>query len=170
MSITLSHQSCFIFLFEGLFINLIQDGILKVTAEEKSRGSWNRILVTNIFNSLIPAEKERMIADAERYRLDDLEHRERAAARNELELYCYNAKSSIERVDQSLKGGILELIQQTIQWLKNGPLISVEQIESKKKTIHQHILNMARIFSPDHQFELVEEVMLTNIIPLPVDS
>lgn len=110
-----------------------------------------------------------MIANAERYRLDDLEQRKRAAARNELELYCYHTKSSIERVNQSLKEALLDMIEQTIQWLENGPLASVEEMELKKKNI-EHLLNSPKIPSTVYQFKdpLVEEVLPTNNTALSI--
>lgn len=82
-----------------------------------------------------------MIADAENYHLDDLEQRKRAASRNDLELYCYNTKSSLKgALDESLNGALLDMIEQTIQWLENSPLARVEDIELKKKSI-EHMLN-----------------------------
>jgi len=134
-----------------------------VTAEEKSLGNLRSIAVTNDY-WLTQAEKERMIADVENYRLDDLEQRKRAASRNDLELYCYNTKSSLKGVlDQSLNGALLDMIEQTIQWLENIPLASVEDMELKRKNI-EHMLNKPKIPSFDHKLEdpLVEKVLPTE--------
>ncbi len=140
---------------------------MNLTAEENSMGCLRSVAVTNDY-LLTQTEKERMIVDAENYRLDDLEQRKRAASRNDLELYCYNTKSSLKGVlDQSLNGALLDMIEKTIQWVENSPLACVEDMELKRKNI-EHMLNKPKIPSFDHQLEdpLVEKVLATdNTVP-----
>ncbi len=80
---------------------------------------------------------ERMIADAERYHQDDLEQQKRATARNDLESFCSDTKSKIERAHHPLKGALLEMIERVIQWLENGPLASVGAMDRKKQNIER---------------------------------
>jgi len=55
------------------------------------------ITITNDENRLPKDEIDRMIADAERYRMDDLEQKKRALVRCELETYCRDLKSSLNK-------------------------------------------------------------------------
>jgi len=96
---------------------------------------------------------ERMIADAERYHQDDLEQQKRATARNDLESFCSDTKSKIERAHHPLKGALLEMIERVIQWLENGPLASVGAMDRKKQNIE---LLLHTILS-DPQVSVVEE-------------
>jgi len=119
-----------------------------------SRGFWSNLTVTCPENLITEEEMERMIADAERYRQDDLEQEKRATARNDLESFCSDAKSKIERVYHPLKEALLEMIEQTIQWLENGPLASVEVMDTQK-------LNIERLLDTilsDPRVSLVEAV------------
>jgi len=86
---------------------------------------------------------ERMIADAERYRLDDLEQKKRFLARCELDTYCRDLKSSLSKIGikHPMKKTLIEKCQQTIQWLDNGPLATSEEMLAKKESI-THLRNI----------------------------
>jgi len=72
------------------------NGILNVSAADKSTGRENKITITNDKGRLSKEEIERMVSDAERYRSEDEKQRERVAAKNSLESYCFNMKSTVE--------------------------------------------------------------------------
>ncbi len=117
---------------------------MNISAVDNSKGDGenNMILITNDETRLLEEEMNRIIADSERYRLDDEEQRKRAISRNDLELYCYDCKSKIERLNHCPnKETVLEMIELTILGLENGPLPTVEEMESKKKEI-ERLLNM----------------------------
>ena len=80
-----------------------------------------------------------MVADAERYRLDDLEQRKRATARNELEIYCRVVTSGLIKrgINNCNTKALLEKCEQTIQWLEKGPLASTEETFAKKEDIER---------------------------------
>ena len=110
---------------------------MTVTAVERSTGSSNGITITNDENRLTKEEMEHMIADAERYRLDDLEQKKRALARCELDTYCRDLKSSLSKrgIKHPMKKTLIEKCQQTIQWLENGPFATSEEMVAKKESI-----------------------------------
>lgn len=121
-----------------MFISLFKDGVLNVTAAEKSTGSKNKITITNDENRLTKKEIEQMIADAERYRLDDAEQRKRSLARNDLEDYCHDVKKLVDGNPNNHSSAMILLktmCDQTIKWLSVGPLASVEEIVAKKEKI-----------------------------------
>ena len=69
------------------------NGILNVTASEKSTGKTNKITITNDKGRLSKEEIERMIDEAEKYKNEDLLIKERIEAKNKLEGEIYNLKN-----------------------------------------------------------------------------
>nr|5XI9_A Chain A, Heat shock 70 kDa protein 1A [Homo sapiens] len=82
------------------------NGILNVTATDKSTGKANKITITNDKGRLSKEEIERMVQEAEKYKAEDEVQRERVSAKNALESYAFNMKSAVE--DEGLKGKISE--------------------------------------------------------------
>merc|ERR1711970_1459380 len=82
------------------------NGILNVSACDKSTGKSQKITITNDKGRLSKEEIERMVSDAEKYKQDDEAAREKVSAKNELESYAYNAKQSIE--DEKIKDKVSE--------------------------------------------------------------
>merc|ERR1712126_438283 len=80
------------------------NGILNVSAVDKSTGKENKITITNDKGRLSKEDIERMVSDAERFKADDEKQKERISAKNGLESYCFNMKTTIE--DEKLKDKI----------------------------------------------------------------
>merc|ERR1712113_354718 len=82
------------------------NGILNVSAADKSSGKSQKITITNDKGRLSKEEIEKMVNDAEKFKAEDDQQKERIAAKNGLESYCFNMKSTVE--DDKLKGKISE--------------------------------------------------------------
>ncbi|KAG5447284.1 Heat shock cognate 71 kDa protein [Clonorchis sinensis] len=82
------------------------NGILNVSAVDKSTGKQNKITITNDKGRLSKDEIDRMVADAEKYKADDEHQRDRVAAKNALESYAYSMKQTVE--DEKVKDKISE--------------------------------------------------------------
>merc|ERR1712126_384840 len=82
------------------------NGILNVTAADKSTGKENKITITNDKGRLSKEEIERMVSDAEKFKAEDDKQKERISAKNGLESYCFNIKSTAE--DEKLSDKISE--------------------------------------------------------------
>merc|ERR1712117_468764 len=80
------------------------NGILNVSALDKSSGKQEKITITNDKGRLSKDEIERMVNEAEEYKAEDDKQKERISAKNGLESYCFNMKSTIE--DENFKGKI----------------------------------------------------------------
>merc|ERR1712096_555173 len=74
------------------------------TYADKSTGKENKITITNDEGRLSKEDIEKMVNDAEKYKAEDEQQRERVQAKNELESYAFNVKQSVE--DDKLKGKI----------------------------------------------------------------
>merc|ERR1712183_714016 len=117
------------------------NGILNVSACDKSTGKQNKITITNDKGRLSKEEIERMVNDAEKFKADDEKQKERISAKNGLESYCFNMKTTIE--DEKVKDKISEddmkkindKWDEAIKWLDANQLAEVEEFNDKQKEI-----------------------------------
>merc|ERR1712054_320178 len=68
------------------------NGMLNVSAVEKSTGKENKITITNDKRRLSKEDVEKMTADAEKYAKEDEEFKKKIESRNGLEQYAYQMK------------------------------------------------------------------------------
>ena len=100
------------------------NGILNVSATDKSTGRENKITITNDKGRLSKEEIERMVSDAEKYKKEDETQRDRISAKNSLESYCFNMKTSMNddkvsaKVSEGDKAKVNEAIESTLKWME----------------------------------------------------
>lgn len=119
------------------------NGILNVSAVDKSTGKENKITITNDKGRLSKEEIERMVQDADRYKAEDDLQRDKIAAKNSLESYAFNMKSSAQ--DDNLKGKLseeeqkklIEKCDETISWLENNQLADKEEYQHRQKELEK---------------------------------
>ncbi|KAL0109335.1 hypothetical protein PUN28_014427 [Cardiocondyla obscurior] len=117
------------------------NGILNVSAIEKTTGKENKITITNDKGRLSKEDIERMVNEAETYRSEDEQQRERISAKNALESYCFNMKSTIEddkvkdKIDASDKEKVLSKCNEIISWLDANQLAEKEEFADKQKEL-----------------------------------
>ncbi|XP_055908073.1 heat shock 70 kDa protein cognate 4 [Eupeodes corollae] len=122
------------------------NGILNVTAIEKSTGRENKITITNDKGRLSKEDIERMVNEAETYRNEDEKQRERINSKNALESYCFQMKSTIDdanvksKLSDSDRQNILQKCNETIAWLDGNQQAEKEEYEYKQKEL-EHICN-----------------------------
>jgi L1 cell adhesion molecule like protein len=78
------------------------NGILNVSAEDKSSGKRQQITITNEKGRLSQAEIDRMVEEAEKYSKADKERRENVDLKNEADSLCYQATKQLESLDATL--------------------------------------------------------------------
>jgi len=114
------------------------NGILNVSALEKSTGKENKITITNEKGRLSQEEIERMVSDAEKYKAEDDANRNRVEAKNALENYCFSLKSSISgenNLDPSDKEKLESKIEETTKWLDDNQNADKEEFEQQQKAL-----------------------------------
>jgi len=117
------------------------NGILNVSAADKSSGKSQKITITNDKGRLSKEEIEKMVNDAEKFKAEDDQQKERISAKNGLESYCFNMKSTVE--DDKLKGKISESdlktisdkCEETIKWLDQNQSAEVDEFKHKQSEI-----------------------------------
>jgi L1 cell adhesion molecule like protein len=117
------------------------NGILNVSAEDKTAGVKNKITITNDKGRLSKEEIEKMVKDAERYKAEDEEVKRKVEAKNSLENYAYNMRNTIkdEKIGGKLgsddKEKIEKAVEEAIQWLEANQLAEVDEFEDKQKEL-----------------------------------
>ncbi|KAJ9160103.1 hypothetical protein P3X46_025535 [Hevea brasiliensis] len=117
------------------------NGILNVSAEDKTTGQKNKITITNDKGRLSKEEIEKMVQEAEKYKSEDEEHKKKVEAKNALENYAYNMRNTVKdekissKLDASDKKKIEDAIEQTIHWLDSNQLAEADEFEDKMKEL-----------------------------------
>merc|ERR1711923_683221 len=117
------------------------NGILNISAVDKSSGKKENITITNDKGRLSAEEIEKMLADAEKYKADDDHQKERITAKNALESYCFNMKSTCEddklkdKIPESDRKTILDKCDETIAWLDGNQTAEIDEYKDKQKEV-----------------------------------
>ena len=115
------------------------NGILSVSAVEKSTSKTEKITIKNESNRLSKEDIEKMISDAEKFKDEDDKVKLRIEAKNKLEGYCFSMRSSMLE-DEKMKNVlgddkviVEETIKETMTWLETER--TTEEYETKQKDI-----------------------------------
>ncbi|KAL6286112.1 hypothetical protein ACE6H2_010502 [Prunus campanulata] len=117
------------------------NGILNVSAEDKTAGVKNKITITNDKGRLSKEEIERLVQEAERYKAEDEEVKKKVDAKNSLENYAYSMRNTVKdekiagKLDPADKQKIEKAIDEAIEWLDRNQLAEVEEFEDKQKEL-----------------------------------
>ena len=117
------------------------NGILNVSAQDKSTGKVNKITITNDKGRLSKEEIDRMVNDAEKYKEEDERQREKVAARNKLENYIFSVKQAAndsgDKLESSDKDTVNSICDESLKWLDNNTLADKEEFEHKLEEIQK---------------------------------
>jgi len=117
------------------------NGILNVSAADKSTGKQNKITITNDKGRLSKEEIERMVNDAEKFKAEDDKQKDRISAKNGLESYCFNMKTTLEddkvkdKISEDDMKTITDKCDEAIKWLDANQLAEVEEFNDKQKEV-----------------------------------
>ncbi|KAF9069928.1 heat shock cognate 70 [Rhodocollybia butyracea] len=103
------------------------NGILNVSATDKTVGKSNQITITNERDRLSKEEIDRMVIKAKRYKAEDEAANARITAKNDLESYAYNLQSSLTKLQSA--------VDDTFEWLNQSQEASKEEYEVKQKEL-----------------------------------
>ncbi|KAF5785476.1 putative Heat shock protein 70 family [Helianthus annuus] len=126
--------------FEDCF-EIDPDGILTVTSKIISTGMSNKLTIANDKGRLSKDEIERMVKEAERYKLEDQEYKRRVNAHNDLEDCLYNMKKKVreykvsKRVHPESLKKIEKAIDETNEWLEDNHAATTSELQRKKVSL-----------------------------------
>jgi L1 cell adhesion molecule like protein len=117
------------------------NGILNVSAVEKSTGKSNKITITNEKGRLSKEELDRLVKEAEQYKNEDETVRKRIEAKNNLEGFVYSIKNTLrdeglkDKFSAEDKSKLERVVDETQKWLENQHNASAEELEAKLKEV-----------------------------------
>jgi len=119
--------------------DLDANGILLVSACEKSTGKKEKISITNDGNRLSKEDIERMINEAEKYKDDDIKYKETQESKNSLEQYLYGIKNSLtDQLKTSLGPNLSkveDVVSEGLAWLEGNGSGTKELYDEKHKEV-----------------------------------
>merc|ERR1712147_395119 len=119
------------------------NGILNVSAADKSTGKENKITITNDKGRLSKEDIERMVNDAEKYKQEDEAQKDRVQAKNELESYAFQMKQTVEddKVKDKISADevktICDACDEAIKWLDNNQTAEKDEFAHQKKELEK---------------------------------
>lgn len=121
--------------------DLDANGILNVSAMDKSTNKSNKITITNDAGRLSKDDVERLIKEAEKFSEDDKKVREGIETRNGLESYIYmirntlNEEAAKEKLTDEDRNTLQTKTDEVISWLDKNPSISKDEGDAKRKEL-----------------------------------
>ncbi|KAM9230637.1 LOW QUALITY PROTEIN: heat shock cognate 71 kDa protein-like [Dugong dugon] len=119
------------------------NGILNVSAVDKSTGKKNKNTITNDKDHLSKENIERTVQEAEKYKAEDEKQRDKVSSKNLLESYAFNMKATVE--DEKLQGKmndgdkqkVLDECNEIINWLDKNQMAEKEEFEHQQKELEK---------------------------------
>lgn len=120
--------------------NIDANGILSVIAKDKCTGHSDGLIVNNS-NRLNQIQIEKMIADAKRFREEDIENRKRLEVKDQLEAYIYRMKHKVNEAENVLydkETAVMNIeCNEALLWLEDNKDSMREEYERK----HTELMN-----------------------------
>ena len=132
--------------------DLDANGIMNIEACDKGTGNKENITITNDKGRLTSEDIERMVAEAEKYKDEDNQHKLKIESKNNLEALIYQSKSSVEneqiknKLDESDIQTVTSTVTEIETWLLEDR--TKEEYDNKLTEVNQ-ILNpiMMKVYS-----------------------
>lgn len=120
------------------------NGILTVSAVEKSTGKSENITIQNDGSRHSQEEIERMVEEAEKFKDADEQIRKRVEAKNRFENIAYSTKNSLDselkdKLDSSDIEKVTRLCDEAISWLDEHPEEEATVYEEKMKSLQDSV-------------------------------
>jgi L1 cell adhesion molecule like protein len=113
------------------------NGILNVSAVDKATSKSNKITITNDKGRLSKDQIEKMVRDAENFKKQDEEARERVEAKNKLENYAYSVRSATsedavkDKLSTDDKAAIDAALDDALKWLDHNQSAAKEEFDHR---------------------------------------
>ncbi|KAK9136919.1 hypothetical protein Sjap_007513 [Stephania japonica] len=116
------------------------NGILHVKAEDKAAKKSQSITISNDKGRLSQDEIQKLVEEAEKFADEDKKVKERIDAKNKLETYLFNMKSTIndkdklaDKIDSDDKEKIESALKEALEWLEDNQNAETEKDDFEEK-------------------------------------
>jgi heat shock protein 1/8 len=122
--------------------SLDSNGILTVTAKDQKTGSVAKIEIANRSRAS-NEDIEKMVAEAEQFRMEDQERTKRIESKNEFEALIYEAIEMADSMDDAKLGKILrDAAVKDQDWLdENADSAKLSELNLRKRTLNRRLQN-----------------------------
>lgn len=122
------------------------NGILNVSAVEKSTGKENKITITNDKGRLSEEEIERMVKESEKFKEEDERIKNRVDSMNKFETYIYSIKNSLPKdLAESVKKEFTTKIDTEIEWLETHRDEEGSVYDERQKALESDFLKLTQM-------------------------
>ncbi|KAG1678771.1 hypothetical protein FOA52_012811 [Chlamydomonas sp. UWO 241] len=116
-------------------IDIDANGILNITAEDKSSGKRQKLTITNDKGRLSKQQIEEMVQAAERFKAEDGAEKERIESKNELEQFAYGMKAQLAsdelEAPDEVKTELASVAAEAVSWCDANSAASTEEFQAK---------------------------------------
>jgi len=123
------------------------NGILSVTAEEKSSGRIDSIIITNDKGRLSTQQVMRMMEEAEKYKAEDQEYKKKVQAISALEDFVYKIRKAVEDVDNIFKLDTQDKTKINVAIAEARKLLGASK-ETETGVLVDHLREMKSLIEP----------------------
>jgi len=120
------------------------NGILNVSAAEKSTGKSQKITITNDKGRLSREDVDRLVEEAAKYEAEDKAKFAKVEAHNQLESYLYNSRNTLNDAPAETPGvsGAKTDVEDGLKWLAEHPEEEKDVYEAKQKEVSEKVQNV----------------------------
>ncbi|KAI9223253.1 heat shock protein Hsp70-3 [Blastocladiella britannica] len=119
------------------------NGLLKVTATERTSGMSANVTIANKAGRLNADEIERLVSEAEKFKKADSDHTARIEAKQQLEEYIYQVENTLQDANVALKlknsDAIIEELSEAMEWLEINKDASKDDLVARKKKVERTV-------------------------------
>jgi len=119
------------------------DGILQVSAVEKSSNKEEKITIVNEKGRLSDEEIERMVAEAEEFEEEDKKVKAKVTERNALENTVFSVKKLMDEkaefIEEDDKETLEEAVQSALDWLDENMEADLEDIKDRRLDLEDEV-------------------------------
>ncbi|XP_076070717.1 heat shock protein 68-like [Mytilus galloprovincialis] len=121
--------------------NIDANGLLHVSAKDKSTGNTKQITITNDRGRLSKEDIDRMVSEAEKYKDEDEKQKQRVSSRNQLENYIFSVKQATndsgDKLTSEEKQTVTTACEDSLKWLDQNSLAEKDEYEDKMKELQR---------------------------------
>lgn len=117
------------------------NGLLNVTATDKSNGGTIKTTITNDKHKLSQEEIQEKLKEAAKYKDEDEKIRKKIEAKNALEHLCYSMKKTLneeqikQKISEEDKKVIEDLANEALRWIEQNQNAEAEEFDAKAKEL-----------------------------------
>ena len=135
------------------------NGIMNITAEEKTTKKTSNITITNDKGRLTKEQIEEMIKKADEFKDEDNKLKEKIEVKSGLENYLYNLKNTMTKRDDSpsildeIKAELDPIIEEGLKWLEDNDKEETDVYKEKQKELEGKVNPlMQKLYSQRNRF------------------